>query len=230
MITKIHEDYLNPDNERFYNEYFEFLIRRLTKLSSSLNLENKNDSEIKLRFKNNMKAFEYLKELLLRDENLSENIVLTTANIINNDSPYISKGYRKIGDHIVDSDIPISSAEMIPIDVSKLLSKYETEWTEMEPFEREAKFHIEFIRIHPFEDGNGRTSRLLLNFNLLKQRLAPLVITEDLAEYYHTYIRDNDVEGMANLFRIQSTKENIIMKELYNEYKQTIHENNRKLI
>ena len=82
-----------------------------------------------------MKAFEYLKELLLRDENLSENIVLTTANIINNDSPYISKGYRKIGDHIVDSDIPISSAEMIPIDVSKLLSKYETEWTEMEPFE-----------------------------------------------------------------------------------------------
>ncbi|HHX16727.1 MAG TPA: hypothetical protein GX725_02325 [Mollicutes bacterium] len=230
MITKIHEDYLNPDNERFYNEYFEFLIRRLTKLSSSLNLENKNDSEIKLRFKNNMKAFEYLKELLLRDENLSENIVVTTANIINNDSPYISKGYRKIGDHIVDSDIPISSAEMIPIDVSKLLSKYETEWTEMEPFEREAKFHIEFIRIHPFEDGNGRTSRLLLNFNLLKQRLAPLVITEDLAEYYHTYIRDNDVEGMANLFRIQSTKENIIMKELYNEYKQTIHENNRKLI
>jgi len=230
MITKIHEDYLNPDNERFYNEYFEFLIRRLTKLSSSLNLENKNDSEIKLRFKNNMKAFEYLKKLLLRDENLSENIVLTTANIINNDSPYISKGYRKIGDHIVDSDIPISSAEMIPIDVSKLLSKYETEWTEMEPFEREAKFHIEFIRIHPFEDGNGRTSRLLLNFNLLKQRLAPLVITEDLAEYYHTYIRDNDVEGMANLFRIQSTKENIIMKELYNEYKQTIHENNRKLI
>lgn len=230
MITKIHEDYLNPDNERFYNEYFEFLIRRLTKLSSSLNLENKNDSEIKLRFKNNMKAFEYLKKLLLRDENLSENIVVTTANIINNDSPYISKGYRKIGDHIVDSDIPISSAEMIPIDVSKLLSKYETEWTEMEPFEREAKFHIEFIRIHPFEDGNGRTSRLLLNFNLLKQRLAPLVITEDLAEYYHTYIRDNDVEGMANLFRIQSTKENIIMKELYNEYKQTIHENNRKLI
>lgn len=230
MITKIHEDYLNPDNERFYNEYFEFLIRRLTKLSSSLNLENKNDSEIKLRFKNNMKAFEYLKELLLRDENLSENIVVTTANIINNDSPYISKGYRKIGDHIVDSDIPISSAEMIPIDVSKLLSKYETEWTEMEPFEREAKFHIEFIRIHPFEDGNGRTSRLLLNFNLLKQRLAPLVITEDLAEYYHNYIRDNDVEGMANLFRIQSTKENIIMKELYNEYKQTIHENNRKLI
>jgi Fic family protein len=230
MITKIHEDYLNPDNERFYNEYFEFLIRRLTKLSSSLNLENKNDSEIKLRFRNNMKAFEYLKKLLLRDENLSENIVVTTANIINNDSPYISKGYRKIGDHIVDSDIPISSAEMIPIDVSKLLSKYETEWTEMEPFEREAKFHIEFIRIHPFEDGNGRTSRLLLNFNLLKQRLAPLVITEDLAEYYHTYIRDNDVEGMANLFRIQSTKENIIMKELYNEYKQTIHENNRKLI
>ena len=69
-----------------------------------------------------------------------------------------------------------------------------------------SEIHIEFIRIHPFEDGNGRTSRLLLNFNLLKQRLA-LVITEDLAEYYHTYIRDNDVEGMANLLEFSLQRE-----------------------
>ena len=36
----------------------------------------------------------------------------------------------------------------------------------LELFKREARFHIEFIRIHPFEDGNGRTGRIILNAHL----------------------------------------------------------------
>jgi len=229
MKTKINTDYLSPDNERFYIEYFELLIRRLTNMSSSLNLENKDDTEFKLRLRNNMKAFEYLNELLFRNEKLSETAVITTANIVNNDSLYISKDYRKVGDHIIDSNVYISEPVAIQRDVLTLLSKYENEWNKMDPFEKEARFHIEFIRIHPFEDGNGRTSRLLLNFNLLKQLQAPVIITNDLIEYYHDYIRDNDVEGMTNLFRIQSTKENEIMKELYGKYNQSMDNNGKTL-
>ncbi|HHX70675.1 MAG TPA: hypothetical protein GX708_21815 [Gallicola sp.] len=198
-------------------------------MSSSLNLENKDDTEFKLRLRNNMKAFEYLNELLFRNEKLSETAVITTANIVNNDSLYISKDYRKVGDHIIDSNVYISEPVAIQRDVLTLLSKYENEWNKMDPFEKEARFHIEFIRIHPFEDGNGRTSRLLLNFNLLKQLQAPVIITNDLIEYYHDYIRDNDVEGMTNLFRIQSTKENEIMKELYGKYNQSMDNNGKTL-
>lgn len=229
MKTKIDIDYLSPDNERFYTEYFELFIRRLTNLSSSLNLENIDGNQIELRIRNNMKAFEYLKKLLFQNEKLSENAIMTIADIVNNDSLYISKGYRKIGDHIVDSNIPVSAPDTIQGDVLDLLSKYETEWTQMDPFEREARFHIDFIRIHPFEDGNGRTSRLVLNFNLLKQHYAPVIITNDLTEYYHAYIRDNDVEGMTNLFRILSIKENEIIKGLYGEHQQSIDDNSKTL-
>lgn len=47
--------------------------------------------------------------------------------------------------------------------------------------------HIEFVKIHPFIDGNGRTARLLLNFELMKNGYPPIVIEkENRAEYYAT--------------------------------------------
>jgi hypothetical protein len=36
--------------------------------------------------------------------------------------------------------------------------------------------HHDFIRIHPFDDGNGRVVRLLVNYVLLKVGLLPLVV------------------------------------------------------
>lgn len=52
----------------------------------------------------------------------------------------------------------------------------------------------------------------------MQQRISPVIITTDLEEFYNSYIRDNDYEAMANLFKIQSRKEYEVYKELYNEY------------
>ena len=46
--------------------------------------------------------------------------------------------------------------------------------------------HAEFVRIHPFLDGNGRTSRLLMNYQLLKNVFLPVsVAKEDRLDYYN---------------------------------------------
>lgn len=56
---------------------------------------------------------------------------------------------------------------------------------QMHPIERAAELHTRFVKIHPFIDGNGRTGRLLLNFELMKTGYPPAIIRkEDRLAYY----------------------------------------------
>ena len=103
--------------------------------------------------------------------------------------------------------------------MKKLLYNYYNEWNNLDPYLREAKFNIEFLRIHPFEDGNGRTSRLLLNFNLMKQKIAPVIITDDLVDDYFKARNNFDEEWIANMFRVQSEKELEVIDGLTKELK-----------
>lgn len=56
-------------------------------------------------------------------------------------------------------------------------------------FEKVAINHIQFEQIPPFEDGNCRTGRLLINFELLKNNIAPIVIPkEERTKYRHQWL------------------------------------------
>jgi Fic family protein len=56
---------------------------------------------------------------------------------------------------------------------------------EVNPIILASEFHYRFIRIHPFDDGNGRVARLLMNFILMQFSYPPVIIkTEDKANYF----------------------------------------------
>ena len=56
----------------------------------------------------------------------------------------------------------------------------------MHPVALSAEFHYRFVRIHPFDDGNGRMSRLLMNLILLRHGYPMTVIqAADRNRYYH---------------------------------------------
>ncbi len=78
-----------------------------------------------------------------------------------------------------------------------LIAWYKENKNKFKPLVLAAIVHNQFEYIHPFEDGNGRVGRLLLNFVLIKHNYPPINISlEDRAEYYkvlHGYQTKNSL-------------------------------------
>lgn len=79
-----------------------------------------------------------------------------------------------------------ASPEETPALMSDLLQWYngEEKSGKLSPAELVALFHYRYIRIHPFEDGNGRIARLLVNFILLRKNYPMIVIKSADKENY----------------------------------------------
>ncbi|MDX2302080.1 MAG: Fic family protein [Microscillaceae bacterium] len=79
-----------------------------------------------------------------------------------------------------------ASPEETPAKMTDLIDWYraETEKKELHPLIIAVGFHYKFIRIHPFDDGNGRIARLLMNFILMMHDYPPaIVLTQDKKSY-----------------------------------------------
>lgn len=129
--------------------------------------------------------------------------ILFAKNLVSNKEPFSEWNIRNIHALIlreVDNtnagkyrteNVVISGAKHIPpkhYDIGDLMQKliveYQKEWKELHPIVRATLLHGEFVKIHPFIDGNGRTSRLLLNFELMKSGYPPIIIKNELRARY----------------------------------------------
>ena len=88
-----------------------------------------------------------------------------------------------------------ASPEETPALMYDLISWYNHEEAkgELTPIELAALFHYRYIRIHPFEDGNGRIARLLVNYILLKHDYPMVVVRSKLKKYYLKALNDTDI-------------------------------------
>ena len=91
-----------------------------------------------------------------------------------------------------------ASPEETPALMTDLLQWYnqaEAEGT-MSPIELASLFHYRYIRIHPFEDGNGRISRLIVNYILYRHGYPMIVVrTKDKKNYLAALSKCDAVVG-----------------------------------
>ena len=71
--------------------------------------------------------------------------------------------------------------------LEELVNWYQKNKFKFKPLVLAAIIHNQFEHIHPFQDGNGRVGRLLLNYVLLNNKYPPInILLEDRQEYYHS--------------------------------------------
>jgi Fic family protein len=86
----------------------------------------------------------------------------------------------KIFEYASPKDTPIMMGELME------WFKIESQKGKLHPLELAALMHYKFVSIHPFDEGNGRVSRLLMNYILLRHQLPPVIIkTKDKKNYMY---------------------------------------------
>lgn len=160
---------------------------------NSFKIEGKEPREIYEAI-NHKKALDLLFENLNSNEKFDERFIKQINEIINqniNDT----QGYRTVQVFIRGSEHIPPAPEKVPNLMNYFVYNYNNDIQEI--FDKIAKYHIEFEKIHPFEDGNGRTGRILLNYELLKNNLPPVVITKEDRVKYFEFLKNNDNVGFS---------------------------------
>lgn len=118
-----------------------------------------------------------------------------------------SSGYRKGKVFIKGADFVPPNSELVPNKMNELLYQFQN--NDLSLIENIANFHIVFERIHPFEDGNGRTGRVLINHLLISNNEMPIVIPDDRRIEYFEYLQNYDVEGFTKfIIELQNNEKN----------------------
>lgn len=87
----------------------------------------------------------------------------------------------------------------VPILMGELLDWYRSEENNLHPLTLATMLHYKFVSIHPFDDGNGRVARLLMNYVLLKNNLPPVIIKSGDKENYLRALRVADIGDYEEL-------------------------------
>lgn len=102
------------------------------------------------------------------------------------------KSWFAVGDYKRLANEVGGEQTVLPQDVHKCMKELLVDYNNHKAIELEhiLDFHVQFERIHPFQDGNGRVGRLLLFWQCLQASIVPFIITEKLRLYYYRGIQN----------------------------------------
>lgn len=89
--------------------------------------------------------------------------------------------YKRIPNEV--GGIATTNPEDVHAKIKELLTMYHK--LPNPPFDTLLDFHVQFEKIHPFQDGNGRIGRLILFKECLKHDIVPFIITDEIKMFYY---------------------------------------------
>lgn len=101
------------------------------------------------------------------------------------------------------SDIEVANPDKVQLYIQELLRRYEN--IKEVTIDDLARLHADFEKIHPFQDGNGRTGRMVLFKECLNKGIIPVIIKDtDKEKYYYSLNqaqKEKDYEALITYFK-----------------------------
>ncbi len=94
--------------------------------------------------------------------------------------------YKKFPNEVGNMKTPLP--EEVDNLMKDLLKEYNSK--KEKTFEDILDFHVQFERIHPFQDGNGRIGRLIIFKECLKYNIVPFIIEDNLKMFYYRGLKE----------------------------------------
>jgi Fic family protein len=169
------------------------LIETKAVLEDNLSVGGKSLREI-YEVVNHSKAFAYVKKSIADGNPLTE-IIVKDIHAILMENIMTGGIYRNVAVRITGAahkpPIPSEMYHQIKDFFTTLPERADT----LNAIQLAAYTHAEFVKIHPYEDGNGRTSRLIMNYQLIANGFLPVSIAKEKRLDYFNALEEYAVNG-----------------------------------
>lgn len=127
---------------------------------------------------------------------LSERFIKELHYVLKNGTSDSRKDWFAVGDYKKLENEVGGNATTLPENVSKEMKELLKTYNQKEKITLDdiLEFHVQFERIHPFQDGNGRIGRLIMFKECLKHNIVPFIITEQTKMFYYRGLKEWNYE------------------------------------
>jgi Fic family protein len=156
---------------------------------------------------NHAEAIEYMMDLAGKNAPIDDQSIRGIHSIILSKIDRENAGiYRRVNVEISGAQHVPPKAILVPDKIKDFITWANSDASDLHPIERAAIVHTDFVNIHPFADGNGRTARLLMNLELVKSGY-PIAIVEiqDRSHYYESLDRAAIDGDYQHIIQVVST-------------------------
>ena len=134
---------------------------------------------------NHFRAIDYIIDHA--QQPLSQAMIKSLHRILKTATSDTSKDWFAVGDYKLHPNEVGGRTTAQPEEVEPAMEKLLAAYAQIDnPSLRDIiEFHVQFERIHPFQDGNGRVGRLIMFKECLANNIVPFIITDEMKRYYY---------------------------------------------
>ena len=154
---------------------------------------------------NHKQAFSLLLDSLANNAPLTVGLVQDFHALLTDRLQHDRGQFKTVQNAIIGAEFKTASPEETPFLMAQWADntayRLDMAKSERETVEILADTHIQFERIHPVSDGNGRTGRLVLRYLAMQYLGAPVIISKDDRAEYMELLAAQNIQGLANLLQ-----------------------------